>query len=736
MTYLMQNTKDSLSFLSLENLKNKKRTLLIFISIAVSVSAYFSIQYSIKLKSQLINAQYESNTFINTADTIETLHSAFLSMIISISGFAVVLTLSLIAVQLAIVLVLKHLAGKLFINENRSKPESLPIPQKPTLDTQPLCDPAQLESYHENIEFGQNGRIQSLSADNKTLKEILDNAQIIIMTIHKNGTIASINQYGAIATGYKKHELVGSNFVDLNPSNQQLALNDLEIMSSVANGELQSHKHESCLRHKNGDESTILWLHSQLQNQSDAPLLSAGINITSQKKLENNLRWMAEHDSLTSLYNRQRFDKELSNGINWAKRHKGEGALFNIDINNFKDINNRFGHATGDNLLSKVAESITNTISELDLSTHPVAARLGNDQFAILLRDFDLENSEILCNRLLDTLPQLQIDGMNNSNNVSLNIGVSLFPLLDSNSNTLLSNADHAMQQSKQRGCNQYQVYNEDNKHHLLSDERIEWCNKIIHALKNDLFILHYQPILDIEKGSISHYETLIRMKDGKGGLLLPSQFIPIAEQNGLIQQIDSLIVNSAIAKQAELAQKGYNITLTINLSSKVFDSADLYTNIKNAIDTHGAQPENLIFEITETGEVSDIEKAEKIMSAIQQLGCHFALDDFGVGFSSFNYLRELPVDFVKIDGSFINDLDNNIDNEVLVKALSQVAIGFNKFTVAEFVDSQKTLNILKEAKIKYAQGYFIGKPSDVIPVATPTFIYEKLPQHRSMLHH
>ncbi len=207
-----------------------------------------------------------------------------------------------------------------------------------------------------------------------------------------------------------------------------------------------------------------------------------------------------------------------------------------------------------------------------------------------------------------------------------------------------------------------------------------------------------------------------------------------MAETLGIIHEIDLFIVDSAIRKQAELTRQGHDITLAINLSGKAFDNHRLYDSIVEALHKYNARADRLIFEITETAALSDILAAEKIMARIQALGCQFALDDFGVGFSSFYYLRELPVEYVKIDGSFIKDLVNNADNLVLVKALSEVAIGFNKLSVAEFVDSLQTLHILSEARVNYAQGYFIGKPSQTIPVAPPNFYQASVLERTSVM--
>lgn len=594
----------------------------------------------------------------------------------------------------------------------------------------------QLKQYNQDINNELAKQMVSLSRERDLVQKILDNTQAIIMTLKKDGSIASINRFGEMITGYSRKEIKGKNFIDLYPDKVPFALNDLQTMSAIAKGEQDSYRHEARLSCKDGRERTILWLHSPLNSEHNpnTPLLSAGLDITENKQLEKNLSWLADHDSLTSLFNRRRFEEELIDAVSWAQKHKAFGALLYIDLDNFKDINDSSGHQVGDVVLRKVSGTLVRLTGEIDASAHPIAARLGGDEFAVILRNIDEEGVCMLSQRILDTLHQIRISQDNFCFQLSCSIGITCFGDEETSANELLSNSDFAMYQAKLYGRNQYYLFKSDDRQREQSHNRIIWREKIETALRENRFVLHYQPILDIQKRTISHYETLIRMLDEDGELIAPSMFIDIAERINLIQEIDSFILNSAIAKQGELLRKGYDITLAINLSGRVFDDPNLYDNIQQAIFEYRARPENLIFEITETAAVSDIMAAEKVMTEIQSLGCQFALDDFGVGFSSFYYLRELPVEYVKIDGSFVNDLPNNTDNEILVRALSEVAIGFNKLTVAEFVDSMQTLNILSAAKVNYAQGYFIGKPSEIIPVEPPNFYQASLKENTAML--
>ncbi len=592
-----------------------------------------------------------------------------------------------------------------------------------------------LKQRNENINLELAKQKVDLSHERDQVNKILDNTQAIIMQLQKDGTIAGINNFAESITGFKAKDLLGKNLIDLYTENAHLPLKDLEKLSSMKPGHQQLYQHEAHLKCKDGKERIVLWLHTILEceKDTDIPILSTGLDITHQKKLEKNLSWLINHDSLTSLYNRKRFERELDSALNWAKENQVNGCLLTIDLDNFKDINDSCTHKVGDIILRKVAKTLSTLTKQIDSSANAITARLGSDEFAIILRNFDEDTAGTLSQRIIKALNSISHLQRQVKFQLSACIGIATFSVADNNPTELLSNANYARNQAKYDGRNQYHIFLAEHSHLEQTHHRMLWRERIESALKNSQFVLHFQPILDIQRHKISHYETLIRMLDENNELIAPGLFIHIAEQLGLIQKIDQFMISSAIAKQGELRRQGHDIALTINLSGKAFDNPELFNQINMAIQFNNANPEKLVFEITETGAVSNIISAETVMSKIQSLGCQFALDDFGIGFSSFNYLRKLPVDYVKIDGSFVNDLANNSDNKVLVQALSEVAIGFNKLTVAEFVDSRKTLDILKQAKINYAQGYFIGKPSETIPVKTPNLFYSKASQSESV---
>ena len=249
---------------------------------------------------------------------------------------------------------------------------------------------------------------------------------------------------------------------------------------------------------------------------------------------------------------------------------------------------------------------------------------------------------------------------------------------------------------------------------HRVMQERVLWKQRMEIALSENLFVLFVQPIVSIKDGSISHYEVLLRMRGEGNTLIAPSTFIEIAEHTGLIHSLDKMVLSEAAVHLASMKNLGRDITLTINLSGHAFTDPELLNHIKKVIADNKLDPKQIIFEMTETAAVTDFDSVLGLMQAINSIGCLFALDDFGTGFSSFSYLRQLPFEYIKIDGSFIRNLRTRPDDQVLVKAIADIAVAFNKKTIAEQVEDAETLAYLQEIGIDYSQGFFTGRPVEI----------------------
>ncbi|HNH24325.1 MAG TPA: EAL domain-containing protein, partial [Accumulibacter sp.] len=276
----------------------------------------------------------------------------------------------------------------------------------------------------------------------------------------------------------------------------------------------------------------------------------------------------------------------------------------------------------------------------------------------------------------------------------------------------LLANADIAMYQAKSVGGAGWHIYSDGEGVQEKMQSRLYWEEMINDALADNGLVVYYQPILDLRTQQVSHYEALVRMRTLGGPVILPGMFMEIAEDSGLIREIDRNVIRQVFSKLESLFAAGKNdYKFSINLSGVSINDPRLLAFIHDELARHPLMPGAVIFEITETAAVSDFSAARTFMNAVRELGCAFALDDFGVGFSSFSYVKQLPVDYVKIDGSFVRTLAENPDDQVFVRALAEVARGFGKQTIAEFVEDELALQMVRDFGIDYAQGYFVGKP-------------------------
>ena len=457
--------------------------------------------------------------------------------------------------------------------------------------------------------------------------------------------------------------------------------------------------------HKRQDEFDIL--------EESAILVTEQLEKGSQliKEKEENLIWLADHDSLTKLYNRRRFQVEFDHQLKIAQRYKNTGAILYLDLDQFKYINDTSGHSAGDILLKQVAETLQQTIRSSD-----ILARLGGDEFALLLPDIDAHGASQLAQKINTQLRLIHLEYNGVQHKVSASIGIAIFPEYDLSAQDLMSNADIAMYQAKESGRSKSHVYSHEEQTKELLKTRILWKEKIEAALENNRLILHFQPILDLKTHKISHVEALVRMISLDDELIMPNRFIPIAEQSGLINQIDLTVLKLAFETLRLLKKQNNPLKLSVNLSGKALNNAPLISYLKSELSEHDIDADKLIIEVTETTAVANFNTAVELMNDIKASGAKFALDDFGVGYASFFYLRQLPVDYVKIDGSFIKTLEKHREDQVLVKAISEIAHLSGLKTIAEFVENQAILDLLETYNIDYAQGYHIAKPSAELP--------------------
>ena len=455
-----------------------------------------------------------------------------------------------------------------------------------------------------------------------------------------------------------------------------------------------------------GDEEGTYWWATASPLFNDEGKLVGAIesirDITEQKVNEKRLEYLATHDSLTSIPNRFFLEETLKRAVARAKRGR-KSALLLIDLDNFKMVNDTLGHDAGDRLLLSLTGILRNNLREEDF-----LARLGGDEFAVLLEGAAAEEAMVVAEKLRRVIDESELCLVmyRSCFNVSLSICITLVEG-DMPPSRILALADTALYKAKEGGRNRIAFLRngEDETSHF--SETNQMVTLIKGALKENRFVLYFQPVVSIEGGHIIHYEVLVRMKDTEGELIFPNRFIPVAERFGLMPQIDRWVVESSLKVLARSPDK----KLFINLSGVSLGDEDLLQFIKQAVGENNIDPSRIGFEITETAAVKDLSRAENWISELRKIGCRFSLDDFGIGFSSFYYLKILPVDYIKIDGSFIRNVHQENTHSALVQAINTVAQTLSKKTVAEFVENEEDLKKLQELKVDYAQGYYLGRP-------------------------
>lgn len=465
---------------------------------------------------------------------------------------------------------------------------------------------------------------------------------------------------------------------------------------------------EIALKTKDGSAIDALLNARAVRSDGGAILYHEGIitDITRIRRQEEQLVHLATHDPLTGLHNRREFSAILERHLLSVKRYGGQGAILWMDLDGFKEINDGLGHKVGDELLASIAHRMKSTIRESD-----VLARLGGDEFAILYPNVDSTQAEIAATRLLEAIRQHTANIQGQAIRTTASIGIVVFPKHGTQPTELLMQADVAMYRAKKQGRNRFCVYSPEQENMEVPEQRIDWLRRVREALENDGFILYAQPILDLKTDEIVRYEILLRLVDRDGGIIPPGAFLDIAEQFGLSGDIDRWVLRKAtrILSDTKIMEKG--ISFAINLSPRTMTDREFLQQISEMPALNVIGPVRLVMEITETAAIYNIHVAKDFLRTLRGQGYEFALDDFGMGFSSFYQLKNLDVDYLKIDGSFIRNLSSDPVDRHLVQAMVHLAAGLGKQTIAEFVEDQGALDMLREMGVDCAQGFHIGRP-------------------------
>ncbi len=509
----------------------------------------------------------------------------------------------------------------------------------------------------------------------------------------------------------ERDELLGTRIVDIiHPDD--VADARVRIGRLVA-GDVDAVHSEGRLIDAGGDVVWISFSTSVVRDAEGDPLyrISQMQDVTERRRFEGQLQHLADHDPITGLFNRRRFDEELERQLASAQRYRTGGAVLALDLDNFKYVNDTLGHGAGDEMIVCVAEILRGRLRETD-----VVARLGGDEFAVILPHVDERQARRVAGDLLGAIrSEAIVSTAKGSRRTTASVGIALFPADPHGlaSEELLVEADIAMYDAKEAGRDQACLFDADSSRQLSLQARMTWAEEIRDALAEDRFTLFAQPIVPLQGGSHRH-ELLVRMVSREGDIVPPGTFLPVAERFDLVQDIDRWVVNRAIELLGERARGGDDACFEVNLSAKSLGQVDLPGQIARQLAAHDVDPSRLIFEVTETAAIGNLDHAKQFATRLCELGCGFALDDFGAGFASFYYLKHLPFDYLKIDGEFVENLVESRTNQLVVQSLVTIARGLGKQTIAEYVGDQETVELLREYGVDFAQGLHLGRPCPV----------------------
>ena len=547
-----------------------------------------------------------------------------------------------------------------------------------------------------------------------------------VITTDAAGRVQSLNPVAEALTGWTQAEAqtkpVTEIFNIIHETTRQPVASP--VMAALKTREIVELASYTALIARDGSELAVEDLAAPIQTH-DGRLIGAVMvfrDASHTRHLAKQISWQTSHDALTGLVNRREFENRLLQSVDNARAHQKAHALCYLDLDNFKIINDTCGHAAGDQLLQQLSALMTEQLRIAD-----VLARLGGDEFGLLLEYCPLDQAIQIAERLREKIKAFRFTTGGKVFSVGVSVGLTVVTAETSSAAAALSDADAACYIAKRRGRNRIHVHRADDLDLVQQRDETQWAAYIAEALETDQFCLYYQSILPLhlDCSSAEHYEVLLRLRDQTGQLVSPSIFMPAAERYGLMPQIDRWVVRTLFSTQATHYQKAWaksqgqpcadSHLYSINLSGASINDDEFIYFLNEQFARYQIPPAVICFEITETAAIANLTKAAQFISELRQIGCQFALDDFGSGMSSFAYLRTLPVDYLKIDGRFIqNMVDDEIDT-AMVTAIHQIAQVMDIQTIAEFVENEAILEKIRGLGIDYAQGYGITKPEPLL---------------------
>lgn len=541
---------------------------------------------------------------------------------------------------------------------------------------------------------------------------LFDSAPVGMLEIDLHGAVREANHAICRILAIPASELVGAaaaplfGFVDID---------DLIATCQERPGSQGFASHE--VADNDGNPLFLLLRAAELDTDDERSWLIQVADVSEGARLEQQLRHLADHDPLTGLLNRRSFAEAVDHFLE-RPNARGRGALLLLDLDNFKAINDTLGHSEGDRVITAVAEVLRTRLRDRD---H--VARLGGDEFAILAEDCDYAGATRLADDIVLAVRQevLAAAPGGNGRPVTASVGAALYGRHHRSADAFVADADKALYEAKDAGRDTSVVLDQTARELFRSP--LSWIERVESALSEDRFELYAQPIIELEHGAASSHELLIRMISQDGARVAPGAWIAAAERAGLFTKLDRWVVEHGIALSA-----AYGHPVNINLSGRSIRGTSLLNLIERTLGGHDADPSTITFEVTETSAITNLGEAQKFLRDLRSLGCVSALDDFGKGFGSFQYLKHLPFDVIKIDGEFVNSCDTNRTDRAVIRSVVEIARDIGAVVVAEHVETTAVLDTIVSLGVHQAQGYLLGAPAPAIDTFTADAEQETAP--------
>mgnify|MGYP000488299629 FL=1 len=563
-----------------------------------------------------------------------------------------------------------------------------------------------IEAHERVLTYRHNMQQQLTIKSLQHFYDLFRNSAEGLYTSNLDGQLISVNPamcslFGFLNETEMLREINNAAQFYSNPQDRAVMLGEIHKSGKVIGKEIKGIR-------KDGSEFWFA-ISCQIKQEDEKEYLFGSISDVTERKLSNiSLEYLATHDSLTGVYNRSEFERRLQSGLHRAQNHKNDLTLLYMDLDQFKVVNDTCGHKAGDLLIKQLTQKLNEVVMEKGM-----LARLGGGEFGVLLEGDNAQMAYLLANKLLNAVQEFRFIWENQIFTLGISIGQVPWQPNIISSEQLLSMADSACYLAKERGRNQVHTYAAGDKHMQRYESEMSWVPHINYAIENNSFELYYQHYQGLSKRIEGHhYEILLRMRDQKGNIILPSTFLPAAERYNLTGNIDRWVVENYFCWLADNPQHNAELMrVSINLSGHSLADKELKLFVLNAFEKYKIPYTKVCFEITESMAILKIDETLEFINTFHKLGCLFALDDFGSGFSSYSYLKNLPVDQIKIDGRFVKDILIAPIDMAIVSSIKNVAKTMGIETVAEFVESTEIMVEMGKMGIDFAQGYGVAKP-------------------------